>query len=287
MTLYIARHAYRLDFDENGTEESPTGLPRDPQISEFGEDQARELANYFKGVPEDQRPTAIFSSPYYRCLQTAQPTATELDIPIYVEHGLSEWYSPVKQGTGLHPRPSDASALKVYFPEIDESWPSVWYPSRKGEGVAALHDRLAGFITDFVPEVQRRFSGAHDRVLFITHAGTAIALTRELIGDRGLMFPVACCSLTVVDRKDAAATDLWPTIVGDWTPRLLGDCTHLKDGPQRAWGFHMLKVAANGEVIEKAGVPGTENEKDEPVGSQINLDHIYLLKTPIYFPSFL
>ncbi|KAH9969044.1 hypothetical protein BC827DRAFT_306467 [Russula dissimulans] len=194
---------------------------------------------------------------------------------------MSESYSPVKQGTGLHPRPSDASALKLHFPEIDESWPSVWYPSRKGEGVAALHDRLAGFITEFIPEVQRRCSGAHERVLFVTHAATAIALTRELVGDRGLMFSVACCSLTVVDRKDAAAKDsVRPTIVGDWTlrPGLLGDCTHLKDGPQRAWGFHQLKIAANGEAIEKAGVPGTESEKDEPVAHKSHLDHIYLLK---------
>jgi len=158
----------------------------------------------------------------------------------------------VKPGTGLHPRPSDGSALKVHFPEIDDSWPSLWYPSRKGEDVAVLHDRLAGFITDFVSEVQRRFSGVHERVLFVTHAATAIALTRELVGDRGLMFSAACCSLTVLDHKDAAEKDsARPAIVGDWTPRSLGDCAHLKDGSQRAWGFHKLKTDANGEVSSR------------------------------------
>lgn len=186
----------------------------------------------------------------------------------------------MKPRTGLHPRPSDGSALKVHFPEIDDSWASVWYPSRKGEDMTALHARLGGFITDFVPEVQRRFSGAHERVLLVSHAATVIALTRELVGDRGLMFSAACCSLTVVDRKDAAAKDsARPTVVDDcqWTLRLLGGCAHLKDGSQRPWGFHQLKTAANGELIERDGMSGTENERDEPVGSQIAaLDHTYL-----------
>ena len=39
--------------------------------------------------------------PLYRCLQTATPTAERLGLPIHVEHGVSEWYLPVKRG--LHP----------------------------------------------------------------------------------------------------------------------------------------------------------------------------------------
>jgi len=61
-------------------------------------------------LPQDERPTAIFSSPYCipylfslsliflipdhsdRCLQTVQPTAKALNLPIYVEHGPSFIY---------------------------------------------------------------------------------------------------------------------------------------------------------------------------------------------------
>lgn len=165
--------------------------------------------------------------------------------------GMSEWYHPVQPGTGLlHPRPSSASALKSYFPEIDDSWSSVWYPSRKGESVPAVHDRIAGFLTVFVPEVQRRFAGAHKRIVLFSHAATVIMLARELVGDRNLSFRVACCSVTVLDRqnKETAAEDpARLTVVGVWTARLLGVGGHLKDGLQRDWGFEDLQIA-NGEV---------------------------------------
>ncbi|KAH9082158.1 histidine phosphatase superfamily [Lactarius deliciosus] len=264
-TIYILRHGFRLNWVTTNWK-SVTGLPRDPPLAAFGETQAKEVADYFLSLPEDQRPTAIFSSPYYRCLQTSKPTAAALGLPIYAEHGIAEWYSPVEPGTGLHPRPSSASALKAHFPEIDDSWSSLWYSSRKGEDVEALHDRIAGFLTVFVPEVQRRFSGAHKRILLVSHAATVIALARELVGDRSLSFRAACCSLTVLDRKVGDAAQL--AVVGGWTARVLSDGSHLKDGAQRDWGFEDIAIA-DGQVINDHGIPGTENEKDEPVGSQI------------------
>jgi transcription factor C subunit 7 len=152
----------------------------------------------------------------------------------------------------LHPRPSSASALRAYFPEIDDSWFSVWYPSRKGETVPALHDRLAGFLAAFVPEVHRRFAGAHKRILLLSHAATVLALAHELVGDRELSFRAACCSLTVLDRKGAAAEAAGDsaarhTVRGGWTASLLADGGHLKDGSQRAWGFEDVQIK-DGEV---------------------------------------
>jgi transcription factor C subunit 7 len=171
----------------------------------------------------------------------------------------------------------------------------VWYPSRKGEDLVALHDRLAGFLSVLIPEVQRRFAGVHKRILLVSHAGPIAALACELVGDRNLSFRVACCSLTVMDRKDAVAGEsAQRTAIGNWSARLLGDGEHLKDGLQRAWGFVDAAIS-DGEVSVVAtaislrcdigldthtrttslqvaiepGEPGTENEKDEPVGSQI------------------
>jgi len=265
VNFYIVRHGYRSDWETNGPESnSPTGLPRDPQLSAFGEVQAREVANYFKSLPEDQRPTAIFSSPSYRCLQTSKPVAIALGVPIYVEHGISEWYPPVKPGEELHPLQPSARALKAYFPEIDDSWSSVVYPpSRGGEDSAALYDRVAGFLTVFVPEVQRRFSAVHKRVLLVSHAATVIALTCELVGDRGLKFRARCCSLTVLDRKAAPAGNsarARPTVVGDWTVRLLGDDTHLKDGKQRSWGVPDVKIA-DGETQGQGPASGRKTRR--------------------------
>lgn len=261
-TIYIARHGFRLNWVTNNWK-SETGLPRDPPLAAYGETQAKELAEYFASLPEDQRPTAIYSSPYYRCLQTIRPTSQALNVPIYVEHGLSEWYSPVKAGTGLHPRPASASELKKYFPEIDDSWSSIWYPSRKGEDVEQVHDRVAGFLKLFVPEVERRFSGKHRRILLVSHAATVIALARELLGNRGLPLRIGCCSLTELHRK--AGTD---QVLGAWDAKTLGDGAHLKEGASRDWGFEDIEIA-DGKVVEDLGVPGTENEIDEPIGPQL------------------
>ncbi|TFK57246.1 phosphoglycerate mutase-like protein [Heliocybe sulcata] len=261
-TIYIARHGFRLNWVTNNWK-SETGLPRDPPLAAFGETQAKELSEYFASLPEDQRPTAIFSSPFYRCLQTVKPTSQALNVPIFVEHGLSEWYSPVEDGTGLHPRPASATELKKYFPEIDDSWSSIWYSSRKGEDVDEVHDRVGGFLKLLVPEVERRFSDKHKRILLVSHAATVIALARELLGDRSLPLRIGCCSITELARK----TDV-PSVLGGWESKRLGSGSHLKEGASRDWGFEDIEIA-DGKVVPDKGEPGTENEVDEPVGPQL------------------
>jgi transcription factor C subunit 7 len=68
----------------------PTGIPADPILSEHGVEQAQELGVHIaKSV--QPRPQQILVSPYYRCLQTAIPTAHALGLPLCVEHGVSEW----------------------------------------------------------------------------------------------------------------------------------------------------------------------------------------------------
>ncbi|KAL0580407.1 C6 zinc cluster transcription factor-like protein [Marasmius crinis-equi] len=264
-TIYIARHGFRSNWvTSNWT--SPTGLPRDPPLAAYGVTQAEELAQYFLSLPEDQRPTAIFSSPYYRCLQTSKPVSEALGVPIYVEHGISEWYSPAAPNTGLHPRPSSASSLVSYFPQIDPSgWSSIYYPSRKGEDVPQLHDRIGGFLKDFIPEVEKT-KPEHKRILLCSHAATVIVLARQLLGDLELPLRVATCSLTEVYRKKGAEEEE-VKVLGGWEAKRLAEATFLTGGIQRDWGLEDI-VMDHGKVVEDQGVPGTQDELDEPVGSQ-------------------
>ena len=188
-----------------------------------------------------------------RCIQTSKPIARALGLPIFLEHGsyfsynyrllifelftgISEWYHPVQPGTGLHPRPS-ATSLQPLFPEIDDSWSSLWYPSRKGEDLEEVHARTAGFLEVFVPEVERRMPTTHSRILLVGHAATVAALTRELLGYRNLPLRVGCCTLTDLKRKTGAK------VLGNWTAKTLASGDHLSQGVQRAWGFEDLEIS--------------------------------------------
>jgi len=261
--VYIVRHGFRLNWvTTNWT--SPTGLPRDPPLAAYGESQAKEVAQYFHGLPEEEKPTAIFSSPYYRCLQTSQPVAQALKLPLYVEQGLNEWYSPVAPGTGLHPRPGPASSLKQWFPEIDpEGWSTSWYPSRRGEDVDEIHDRTDGYLSVFIPHLERVYP-QHKVVMLVSHAATIIALTRSLLGDRKLPVRVGCCSLGEFVRKEGQD---W-NVIGGWEAKRLADGAHLQEGTLREWGFEDIEIA-NGRVIEDKGEANFTAEEDQPVGSQV------------------
>lgn len=123
--------------------------------------------------------------------------------------------------------------MQTYFPDIDESWDSVWYPSRNGENIEHLHDRMAGFLDTFLPEVERRLPvDKHARILLVSHAAPIIALTRHISGSKDLPFRPGCCSLTEVIPKN-----------GGWEVVALGGGAHLSAASMdwRQWGFEDLE----------------------------------------------
>jgi transcription factor C subunit 7 len=156
--------------------------------------------------------------------------------------GLSEWYSPVEPNTGLHPRPTSAQALQHYFSQIDPSWSSIYYPSRKGENVEQCHDRTEDLLKALVPEVESRFNDKHKRILLVSHAATIIAVNHALLGDRSVPMRIGCCSLTEFQRR-ASAQD----VVGGWDMLRLGDGSYMKEGATRDWGFEDI-VVEDGKV---------------------------------------
>ncbi|KAF8528138.1 histidine phosphatase superfamily [Hysterangium stoloniferum] len=263
--IYIARHGFRLNWVTN-IWKSPTGTARDPPISAYGEKQAQELAEHIASLPLDDRPTAIFSSPFYRCLQTALPVATALDIPIYIENGVSEWFSPIIPGSGLHPIPPPAPTLANSFPflRIDPaSWSPTYIPSRKGETLIELHDRCRDFLEAFIPRVESLSGGKHKNILIVSHAATVIALVRALAGKPEMVMRVACCSLTTLERpREREGKN-----VGVWKVGKLTDGVFLTNGLERDWGFEDV-VFCGQEVIQDPGEHGSEDEVQESVGLQ-------------------
>jgi transcription factor C subunit 7 len=207
-----------------------------------------------------------------RCLQTANPTATSLKIPIYVEHAIGEWYSPVKAETGLHPRPVSAEELVPYFDTIDPSWTPTYLVTRKGELVPALYKRAEDFLKAFIERVETNsIGGGHERVLLFSHAATVIALAQALLQDQsiGRTLRVGCCTLSIFDRKSNVDGDNSIVLGGSiWEPRgELAFASFLTKGVERDWGMNDID-AIDGVVVEDRGVPGTEGEEDIVSGVQ-------------------
>lgn len=92
---------------------TPTGNPADPTLTAHGVRQSQELADYFVSEKfPGPRPWRIYSSPFYRCLQTIRPSVEALDGGDYaggnnagrgekgvrIENGLGfVFYAPVRQ----------------------------------------------------------------------------------------------------------------------------------------------------------------------------------------------
>ena len=154
--------------------------------------------------------------------------------------GIAEWYCPVMPGTGLHPRPGSSESLQSFFPEVNiVSWPTLLYPSRKGETIEQLHDRVDTFALAFAPALKRRLPGKHQRLLLVTHAATAIALVRTFVGDRGLQMKAGCCTLNVLERKANVDPGL---IIGGWKAQNISHGDYLTGGIAREWGFENVMV---------------------------------------------
>jgi len=146
-------------------------------------------------------------------------------------------------GSGLHPRPGSTESLKQHFAEVDTSWNTLYYPSRKGETVQELHNRIDTFTTTFVPAVIQRLPlEKHRRLLLVTHAATTIALIHSFLGDRDMYIKVGCCSLSELERKTIEEGVSDKQVIGAWKPLSLASGDHLQGGSSREWGFEDIEV---------------------------------------------
>ena len=109
---------------------------RDPDVplSESGRSQAEALGKYLAGLPAEERPTAVLSSPFTRALTTAQLAADGLGLPVRTDERLRERDFGAFDGmTGAGIReqyPDEAGRRDVlgkfyYRPPGGESWADV------------------------------------------------------------------------------------------------------------------------------------------------------------------
>ncbi|KAI1816213.1 phosphoglycerate mutase-like protein [Poronia punctata] len=194
--IYVTRHGFRSSWSVDhvtGTYtaylRSPTGLPTDPVLTSHGVEQASELGEHLMGV--DPPIDRVYSSPYYRCLQTISPFVSRRNnnavcssspsddgnrMKIRVESGLSEWYG---RAHFEHPTSAPLSDLDTMFADLDMDYVSSPGPQRLGESIPQLYERVASCIQAIIARCDEEGKKA---VVVCTHAAVVIALGRILTG---------------------------------------------------------------------------------------------------------
>lgn len=231
-TIYICRHGFRMNW-VGGETFWPTGRPRDPVLTAHGQNQAQALAEYMAALPEGERPELIVSSPYYRCLQTAAPTAKRLGIPMVCEPGVAEWFPPAPKHTGLHPAPASAATMQHHVPSLGApaiAWSPLLYPDSAGESQQALHARAHAILR----LIQHRCTHlGYRRILICSHAATLIALGRALTQNPTKHIGAGTATLSLYKRT-ASVHDLDSA---PWTQVLNAHADFLPNGTERDWSF--------------------------------------------------
>lgn len=235
-TIYVARHGYRSNWLPEGPYPAPpTGIDSDVPLAEHGVDQAKQLAEYISATwDEERKPQMVFTSPFYRCVQTSEPVVKALELPLVIERGLGEWYKPDRP---VIPEPATVAQLSELFPEVtfDTQWggPTV-IPSRKGETEQEIFARSGDFLSKFLDRMQRDYPDI-ERVLFVTHAATKqcigmkllnIENVRDSIDEQGNVLHNASCSI-----------DWFEYTGNNWLLKMNGETSFLKDGAEMDWNF--------------------------------------------------
>ncbi|KAI1752399.1 RNA polymerase III transcription initiation factor complex component [Xylaria castorea] len=283
--IYVVRHGFRSSWSVDhvtGTYtpflRSPTGLPTDPALTSHGIEQADELAGHLIGLcpPIDQ----VYSSPYYRCLQTVSPfvsqnnaalsklSSSDDNVPrprlsIRVESGLSEWYG---RAPFEHPTSAPLDDLSALFADLDANYVSSPAPRRRGESIPQLHERVASCLRAIIAQCDQEGKKA---VLISTHAAVVIALgrllTEKVPEDVSVEdFKAFTCGLSMYrrqgvhqDRSITAATGR-PTTTRDQAKRYADMQNIMQAIDTPPWPQSLDRLASDSQEPQKCGfgLPG-------------------------------
>jgi broad specificity phosphatase PhoE len=168
-TLWLIRHAHRWDFVQPEWFETAT-YPYDPPLSPQGFDQAANLVEKFSSIAIDR----IYTSPFLRTIQTADPIARSLRLSIQLEWGLCEWL--YQAWTSELPKTTPINRLITDYPYIDTTYQSLVMPCYP-ETTEQLDVRIA-MLAD-------KLSQCNDdqHIVAIAHKGSVLGIAQALTGE--------------------------------------------------------------------------------------------------------
>ncbi|KAJ4301588.1 hypothetical protein N0V90_003681 [Kalmusia sp. IMI 367209] len=216
---------------------TPTGIPTDPALAAHGVEQAKELAEYLCTI--DPPIDRIYSSPFYRCLQTLKPTTERLfkegrgGRKIRIDRGVGEYFG---RADFEHPTPPDLNILNQHFHDLDQDYVSVHIPTATGEWLKELHERvnraLTGIVTDLDNDPEQPKT-----VLICTHAATMIAAGRALTGKvpADLNEDDFQCYTASLSKYERSSIEPEKGVAGNWDCVINSETSYLSCGAERGW----------------------------------------------------
>ena len=210
--VFITRHGDRIDngSDNDWLQKAAHKRRRDAHLSPLGYQEAEELASELVRRCQDDhvRLDHVVSSPFVRCIETADAVAKVFDLEIKIEPGIAEVGSTASQM-------ATQQELQAQFTRIDSNYSPVM--SREELPKSELGDGAAARRADKVARtVQSRLGGS---ILFVGHGASCLGLVRAFGAPQTY---VGYCSLTHFQSSDESSSH-W-RLIGT-----VGDVSHLSD----------------------------------------------------------
>ncbi|KAJ5581595.1 hypothetical protein N7535_000215 [Penicillium sp. DV-2018c] len=259
-TIYLTRHGHRLSWTidfRTGTYKpqfpTPTGNPADPALTSHGVRQSHELAAHIASPEFHPKPFRIYSSPFYRCIQTIQPTVEELK-RIHAASASAD--SQLAGQTGSIDRDAE---LDIRLENgLGQTYVPLLIPSRRGETIAQLHNRVATALEGIIADVDAEISKSEAElapsertsksILICAHAAPLIAMGRALTGrmpddSSEEDFNVFTAGLSTFKRREILSSSDAGRGCEDEGKAVGGD-----EGPPLAEGTRFIRVSESAPV---------------------------------------
>lgn len=180
--VVVMRHSERLDqVDPNyGETELGQAWPHDAPLTDRGVNLATEVAEELHHLNEEVGFSAVATSPYLRCLQTAAIVAKRLDLPVVIDQELSElWGSVMPKDHLPHRSPIQLQALaeelgiEVMNPEIPQGGLKLFgkAPVEWPEELETCHKRYLVRIETYI----RLSASTKQNYIIVGHAPGVVA----------------------------------------------------------------------------------------------------------------
>mmetsp|Transcript_36829 Transcript_36829/g.84858 ORF Transcript_36829/g.84858 Transcript_36829/m.84858 type:complete len:410 (-) Transcript_36829:108-1337(-) len=179
--LVILRHSERMDYIDKNYLNTPEGQewPFDAPITQRGYQLVQEVAMEIRGLHRKACFTAVASSPYRRCLETAAELAKHLNLPVMIDQEVGEVRDQKTTASSLpHRSPvqlkqmADRLGIKVLNPVMEDGSLKLFgkapiFPERLEDAKQRYIVRIENYVQQSVETRQN--------LIVVTHADAVAA----------------------------------------------------------------------------------------------------------------